>query len=76
MQTPLDLTKLRVKGDDAVALLNGHRRIVRREEKKEAVSRPLVLVFALAGLSLSIGIVSVVLRLFPDVRRYLRLRSM
>ncbi len=73
MQAPLDLTKYMVTGDEALVLLNGHRRIVRREVKKEVVPKSLVLVLALAVLSLSVGIV---LRLFPDVRRYLRLRNM
>ena len=73
MQAPLDLTKYMVTGDETLVLLNGHRHIVRREVKKEVVPKSLVLVLVLAILSLSVGIV---LRLFPDVRRYLRLRNM
>lgn len=67
MHAPLRMTKLPITGKEALTLLNGFR----HGEKRDTMNVRRIVIIALIVLSLGI-----VIPLFPDIRRYLRMQRM
>ena len=65
--SPLRMTKLPIKSREAFALLNG----LGRRKRHDAINARRIAILALVVLGLGI-----VIPLFPDIRRYLSIRSM